>query len=52
MPPSTERGELKKIVIKEQLDGNYIGTMNKDGKEIKERQGTPQTVLELLLTHK
>jgi len=51
MPESTERGELKKIIIEEQLDGNWIGTMVKYGKEIKERQGTPQTVLELLLTH-
>ncbi len=50
MPPSTNRGELKKIVIEEQLDGNWKGIMTKDGKEIAERQGDPRLVVELLLT--
>ena len=49
MPPSTSRGELKKIVIEEQLDGNWKGTMIRYGKEIAERQGDPRIVVELLL---
>lgn len=50
MPPSTTRGELKKITIEEQLDGNWKGSMNKNGQIIEERQVDPRTVLELLLT--
>lgn len=52
MPPSTERGELKKIIIEEQLDGNWKGIMKKNGKEITVRQVDPRTVIELLLTEK
>lgn len=39
------------IVIVKQLDGNYIGRMNKHGKVVEVRQGTPETVLTLLITH-
>ena len=46
MPPSTTRGELKKIILEEQLDGNWKGKMG----NIEERQHDPRTVLELLLT--
>lgn len=48
MIESTYRGELKKIILEEQLDGNWKGKMG----TIEERQADPRTVLELLLTHK
>lgn len=39
------------ISIIRQPDGNYIGTAWKNGKLITARQGTPETVLTLLITH-
>lgn len=39
------------ISIIKQEDGNYIGYMTKNGKYITVRQGDPNTVLSLLLTH-
>lgn len=42
---------MKKIEIEEQEDGNWFGTYTKDGVVLKARQVSPQTVLQLLLTH-
>lgn len=39
------------ISIIKQPDGNYIGYMYKNGKLITARQGTPETVLVMLITH-
>lgn len=39
------------ISIIKQPDGNYIGRMWKNKKLIEVRQGDPNTVLNLLLTH-
>lgn len=39
------------IAIVKQPDGNYIGYMWKFGKLITIRQGDPNTVLQMLLTH-
>jgi len=46
------RGELKKIILEEQLDGNWKGRMVKNGKEIEERQADPRTIVEMLLVKK
>lgn len=39
------------IVLIKQEDGNWRGFMNKNGKLIQVRQGDPNTVLAMLLTH-
>ena len=39
------------ISIIKQPDGNYIGYMKKNGKVVEARQGDPQTVLVMLITH-
>lgn len=39
------------FLIVKQPDGNYIGETKKDGKIISARQGDPQTVLTMLITH-
>lgn len=44
-------GELTKIRIEQQPDGNWKGYTTKFGKEIEVRDIDPQTVLTRLLTH-
>lgn len=39
------------ISIIKQLDGNYIGYINKRGTVLMARQGDPTTVLTMLITH-
>lgn len=39
------------IVLIKQPDGNWRGFMNKGGKLVQDRQGDPNTVLALLITH-
>lgn len=41
----------KAISIIQQKDGNWIGEMNKNGNVVSSRQGDPQTVLTMLITH-
>lgn len=41
----------KAISIIQQPDGNWIGEMNKGGNVVSSRQGDPQTVLTMLITH-
>lgn len=43
--------ELKRIIIEEQIDGNYIGRMTKFGKEIEVREAKPEDCLIKLITH-
>lgn len=39
------------ILMFEDKDGNWRGIIHKQGKNAQARQGSPQTVLTLLLTH-
>lgn len=42
---------MESIKIEKQPDGNWIGYMHRNGKDLEVRQGDPHTVLQLLLTH-
>lgn len=39
------------IILIKQEDGNWRGFMNRNGKLVQSRQGDPNTVLNMLLTH-
>ena len=43
--------KMKKFIIEEQDDGNYIGETTKDGKVIRVREADPATALLALITH-
>lgn len=43
--------KLMKIVLEQQKDGNWKGTITKYGKEITVREIGPETTLVRLLTH-
>ncbi len=43
--------DLKKIVLEQQDDGNWIGKANKFGKDIEVREVKPEDCLTKILTH-